>query len=155
MSLPGDTPTTALRSSSAAPTSSQPPSTTTPSIVSSIPTEPVVSSNPSTLPSLPRLSTTDTMCPSPFGNLIIYEPKTGSGPCPTYSTAPPSSSTVPIATASNPDEPCLLGPECQTTPMQTTTVALSKPKITTTSPPGLVICLEDPFGAGPPCVTGV
>jgi LysM repeat protein len=61
-----------------------------PSVVSITPTGPVITGNPSNLPALPKLSTTDTMCPSPFGSTVIYEPKTGTGQCPTYPTPLPS-----------------------------------------------------------------
>jgi LysM repeat protein len=92
---------------------------TTPTDVQSIvritPTGPVITGNPTNLPALPKLSTTDTMCPSPFGSTVIYEPKTGTGPYPTYPTPEPPHHPPPTTALPVPNQPCLIGPECQTT----------------------------------------
>jgi LysM repeat protein len=95
------------------------------SIVSITPTGPVITGNPTNLPALPKLSTTDTMCPSPFGSTVIYKPKTGTGPCPTYPTpAPPA-------------------PTTQSTPEQPPSTSLPQPSSPNMSSPACIACTND------------
>jgi hypothetical protein len=57
-----------------------------------------------------------------------------SGPIITSSSTPSTTSVATVPTASSPDEPCLIGPECQTTLMQISVIT-APPKTTTTTPP--------------------